>query len=124
MGGSRMFLGLSAAMWFLYGLYCFFVPGVLAGSAGVAATTPTGLVELRAMYGGLQMALGVLAGLGLTRADLTRTALITLGLVTLGLGSTRALSALFSGSWSAYTAMALVIEFGSAAWARSALRER
>jgi hypothetical protein len=122
MRGSRLFLALSAALWFLYGLYCFVVPGALADGAGVAATTPTGTTELRAMYGGLQMALGVLAGLGLVRADLTRSALVGLGLVTAGLGSTRLLGALIGGGWSAYTAMALVIEFGSATWVRSLLR--
>lgn len=121
MGSARWFLGLSAGMWFLYGLYCFLAPrALLAG--GVVAATATGTAELRAMYGGLQMALGVLAILGLMRADMTRGALITLGLVTAGLGSTRLLAALFGGGWSSYTAMALVIELGSATWVRSLLR--
>jgi hypothetical protein len=124
MGGSRLFLGLSALLWFLYGLYCFFSPGALAEGAGVAATTPTGTTELRAMYGGLQMALGVMAGLGLGRADLTRTALVALGLVTAGLGSARLLGAFVDGGWSAYTVMGLVFEFGSAAWASRLLRQK
>ncbi|MEO8601874.1 MAG: DUF4345 domain-containing protein [bacterium] len=124
MSGSRLFLGLSALVWFLYGLYCFLAPGSLAGGAGVAAITPTGTTELRAMYGGLQMALGILAGLGATRADMTRPALIALGMVTAGLGSTRLLGACVDGGWSAYTLMGLVIEFGSATWARQLLRRQ
>jgi len=124
MGGSRVFLGLSALLWFLYGLYCFFSPTALADGAGVTATTPTGTTELRAMYGGLQMALGVLAALGLGRAELTRTALVALGLVTAGLGSARLLGAFVDGGWSAYTVMGLVFEFGSAAWASRLLRQK
>ena len=124
MHGSRLFLGLSALLWFLYGLYCFFSPTALADGAGVTATTPTGTTELRAMYGGLQMALGVLAALGLGRAELTRTALVALGLVTAGLGSARLLGAFVDGGWSAYTVMGLVFEFGSAAWASRLLRQK
>lgn len=124
MGGSRSFLGFSALLWFLYGLYCFFSPGALADGAGVAATTPTGTTELRAMYGGLQMALGVLATLGLVRSELTRTALIALGLVTTGLGSARLLGAFVDGGWSAYTVMGLTFELGSAAWASRLLRQK
>jgi hypothetical protein len=123
MNSQRWFLGLSAGMWFLYGLYCFCVPSALL-AGGVVAATATGTAELRAMYGGLQMALGVLALLGLTRADLTRGALITLGLVTAGLGTTRLLATLLGGGWSSYTLMALVIEFGSATWVRSLLRRQ
>ena len=48
---ARIFLALSALVWLLYGLYCLLVPGSLAEAAGVAATTPTGTTELRAMYG-------------------------------------------------------------------------
>ena len=35
----------------------------LAGAGGVEATTPTGTTEIRAMYGGLQAAIGLLAAI-------------------------------------------------------------
>ncbi|MDX2169604.1 MAG: DUF4345 family protein [Deltaproteobacteria bacterium] len=116
------FLGLSAALWFLYGLYCFFSPAALGAGAGVTFTSPTGLTELRAMYGGLQMALGFLAAIGLARPGLRQGAILALGVVTAGLGSTRLLGALIDGGWSAYTAMGLMFEWGSALWAASLLR--
>jgi hypothetical protein len=120
--GLKLFLGLSALVWFPYGLYCFFAPTALAGIAGVTFTTATGGTELRAMYGGLQAALGVLAAAGMQRASLTRPALITLATVTAGLGSARLLGALADGGWSAYTLMGLVFEVGSVLWATALLR--
>lgn len=120
--GQKLFLGLSALLWFPYGLYCFFAPGALAASAGVTFTTATGATELRAMYGGLQAAIGLLAFAGMQRPSLGRAAVITLGTLTAGLGVARLLGAFSDGGWSAYTLFALVIEFGSAAWATRILR--
>ena len=56
--GKRIFLLVSTLVWLPYGIYCFFAPGFLAGAAGVAALSPTGRTELRAMYGGLQAGIG------------------------------------------------------------------
>ena len=120
--GHKQFLGLSALIWFPYGLYCFFAPTALAGSAGVTFTSATGATELRAMYGGLQAALGLLAFAGMQRASLTRPALVTLFTVTAGLGTARLLGAFSDGGWSGYTLMGLVFEFGSVLWAGSLLR--
>jgi hypothetical protein len=119
---ARWFLALSALIWFPYGLYCFFAPSALAAGAGVTFTTPTGATELRAMYGGLQAALGLLAFAGMQRPALTRPALITLFTVTAGLGSARLLGAFNDGGWSAYTLMGLTLEIGSVLWAGSILR--
>ncbi len=119
---ATIFLGLSALLWFPYGLFCFFAPGFLQQAAGVAFVTPTGATELRAMYGGLQAALGLLAFAALQRPTLRRGVLLTLFAVTAGLGIARLLGAIIDGGWSAYTLFALIIEFGSAAWAGRLLR--
>jgi hypothetical protein len=119
--GRKLFLGLSALVWFPYGLYCFFAPTALGEMAGVTFTSATGATELRAMYGGLQAALGVLAAAGMQRASLTRPALITLATVTAGLGGARLLGAFSDSAWSAYTLMGLVFEIGSVLWAASLL---
>ena len=55
---TRLFLAANALLWLPYGLYCFLVPEFLAEAAAVSATTSTGTVELRAMYGGLQAGIG------------------------------------------------------------------
>lgn len=119
---TQLFLGFSALLWLLYGLYCFFVPGSLAEAAGVVGQTPTGTTELRAMYGGLQAALGILLGAGAMRSSLARPALLTVAFITGGLGVARAFGVLLDGGFSSYTAMGLGFEFASAAVAITLLR--
>ena len=113
--GARVFLALSALIWLPYGLWCFFAPGFLAGAAGVSFLSTTGITELRAMYGGLQAALGALALAGALREPLRRPALIALGFVTSGLGLARLLGTLLDGAVSSYTAMGLGFEWTTAA---------
>ena len=119
---TRIFLALSALLWLPYGVYCFAQPGSLAEAAGVVFQSPTGSTELRAMYGGLQAALGLLAGLAALRASLVRPALIAIAFLTAGLGSTRLLGVAIDGGLSSYTAMGLGFEFTSAAVALLLLR--
>jgi hypothetical protein len=115
--GVRIFLAISALLWLPYGVWCFFQPGMLAEAAGVAFQSPTGSTELRAMYGGLQTAVGVLALLGALRPPLQRPALIALGFLTAGLGLARLLGTLLDGAVSSYTAMGLGVEWTTAALA-------
>ncbi len=112
---ARVFLALSALIWLPYGIFCFFQPGSLEGAAGVGATTPTGTTELRAMYGGLQAAIGALALAGCLRAGARRTALVALTVLTAGLGSSRLLGLALDGDFSAYTGAGLGLEWTSAA---------
>lgn len=111
---TRVFLTLSVLIWLPYGLFCFYQPGYLAGAAGVAASTPTGTVELRAMYGGLQAAIGALALAGVLRPALRQPALVALVFLTAGLGVSRLAGAVGAAELSAYTGLALVFELTSA----------
>lgn len=110
MSGARIFLGISVLIWLPYGIYCFLVPGSLADSAGVVATSGTGSTELRAMYGGLQAAIGVLALAGFMRDRFVTPALMTIGLLTSGLFLTRLLGTVIDGDFSSYTGGVLVFE--------------
>lgn len=112
---ARVFLGLSALLWLPYGIYCFFVPGSLAEAAGVAFLTPTGSTELRAMYGGLQTALGALAGFAAVRPSLVRPALVALAFVAAGLATARLAGVALDGGLSSYTAMGLGFELATVA---------
>jgi len=107
----RIFLALCAVIWLPYGLYCLANPGSLAEAAGVAATSVTGSIELRAMYGGLQAAVGALALAGALRASLAPHALLALGSIAAGLGVSRVVSAANAGEFSSYTVMALGLEW-------------
>lgn len=111
MTATRVFLGLSVLVWLGYGLYCFFVPTVVAEGAGFIASTPTATTELRAMYGGLQMALGIMAALALLNETWVKPALFGLAAVTAGLFSARLIGAAIDSSFSLYTNGALGFEF-------------
>jgi len=107
---TRVFLGLMGLVFFPYGVYCFLAPGVLADAAGVASISATGHTELRAMYGGVQAALGALAALAVVRAELVRPALVAMAFVGTGLFATRITGSTLDHGWSAYTGMALAFE--------------
>ena len=118
----RLFLALSALVWVPYGLFCFFRPEYLSEAAGVASASPTGTLELRAMYGGLQAAFGVLAGLAVFRPPLRRPALVTLAFATGGLFIARLGGIGIGTEMSGYTAGALAFELVSTAIAIWLLR--
>jgi hypothetical protein len=113
----RVFLALSALVWLPYGLFCFFDPAFLAGAAGVGFDSATGSTELRAMYGGLQAALGALALCGVLRPPLARSALVTLAFLCSGLALARVSGLALDGGLSAYTVAGLGFEVTSAGFA-------
>jgi hypothetical protein len=111
----RVFLAFSVLLWLPYGVYCFFDPGFLAGAAGIVSQSPTGSTELRAMYGGLQAAIGGLALAGVVSGPLRRPALIALGFLAAGLALARLGGAALDGGISAYTLAGLGFEITTAA---------
>ena len=118
----RWFLALSTPIWLGYGIYCFLEPGSLAGAAGIGALTATGTTELRAMYGGLQAALGVLCLCGVLWVSMRRPALVALSFMTGGLALARFAAAFVDGSFGEYSNFALVFEVTSSAIAIGLLR--
>ena len=120
--GARIFLGLFGLVAMPFGIICFANPVFLDAFAGVAATSTTGTVELRAMYGGMQMAFGVLALLGAFRPAFTRTALLATAILCAGIGSSRLLGAIAASEVSSYTLGGLLFELGSTAIAALLLR--
>jgi hypothetical protein len=124
MDRARLFLAANALLWLPYGLYCLARPGFLAEAAGVAATTATGTTELRAMYGGLQAAIGLLALLAALRRDLQGTALIAIAFLAGGLLAGRLWGVVADGGLSGYTFGALVLEGSLTALSTGLLRRR
>lgn len=108
--GMKIFLGLSVLLWLPYGLYCLIDPGYLAEVAGVTATTSTGTTEIRAMYGGLPAALGVMAAFALLRPAYSQTAATALCFALSGLFLARFTGFLLDDSGSGYTYGAMVFE--------------
>ncbi len=110
---TRIYLGLSAAIWLPYGLFCFFRPDLLGEMTGLAIASTTAETEVRAMYGGLQAAVGALALAGIIRADLTKSALLALAYLTGGLVVARMAGAAVATDDSSYTLGAIGFEFAS-----------
>lgn len=110
----KVFLALVGGFWFVYGLYSSFSLDILSQHVGIVATTAMAEVELRAMYGGAEMAIGLTALIALFVPRWLPTALFVQVVLLLGLGSVRAIAAINFGDASAYTLSALVFEFGTA----------
>lgn len=116
MNAANAYLTFSVFVWVPYGLFCWFNPHFLGQPdiAGLVATTPTAVTEVRAMYGGLQVAIGLIAAAGILRADFKGSALLVLGSLTLSLFSARIFGVATDGGMSGYTIGALIFELFSA----------
>jgi hypothetical protein len=112
---TKIFLGLTGLMFVGYGLLCLFVPATVAEATGLEAAGDVWNAEARAMYGGLQIAVGLIAGLGAMRDAYRRTALVTLAFLFVGLATGRLLGIALEGEPGAYNVFAFVYESVSAA---------
>ena len=107
---EKGFLILTTIVWVPYGLMCFFDPAGLAESTGVVASTPTASTEIRAMYGGLQTAIGALALVAIFKPGLVRSALVCFATLSGGLLTARLLGLAMDGGYTSYTGMAIGFE--------------
>jgi hypothetical protein len=108
--GTKVFLVVSVLIWLPYGLYCTFSPEYLADAAGVSAMTPTATTEIRAMYGGLQAAIGVMCAVSLVRPHYVGSALFSVSFLTGGLALARIFGFFMDDSGSTYTYGAIFFE--------------
>ena len=110
------FLAFETLVWLPYGLYLVFAPTFLANATegGVVMQNGAGITEIRAMYGGLQAALGTLCLLALLRDRYAQPALIAVAFLTTGLFVARLYGVSVDGGLSGYTTGALVFEGASA----------
>ena len=107
---ENVFLIATAIIFLPYGVICFLKPAMLAEAAGVSAVSSTGTTELRAMYGGLQGAVGVLAITAFFIPTLVNPFLIALITVSAGLLIGRIAGLIMDGGYTGYTGMALGFE--------------
>ena len=107
---EKLFLGVQALLFIPYGLYCLVNPTVLLDSAGVMATSATATIELQAMYGGLQTAVGVMCALAVMQPRLRFPTLLALLFMFAGLAVVRVTLGLTQGDFSSYTSFAMIFE--------------
>ncbi len=121
---GKVVLWVSALMFMAYGVVCLFSPALPAGYAGLSMNTGDALVEIGAMYGGLQTGFGIFCLMGALRKDLYRPALISLVLLVGGLALARLFTVVTSDAVvGTYTYGAMVYEFTTAILAGLALRK-
>ena len=107
-----------------FGAWLVFDPvGGLAG-VGIAGTTPAGVIELRAFYGGLEIGLGLFLLLCAAQPDWRTPGLWLVLLSNLAIGVTRLYGIGDSGVFNNFFAAALVWELGFSALAAIGLMRR
>lgn len=114
---TRLFLGFTALAFAGYGVACLVSPDVVADAAGLGLASDVARAEARAMYGGLQIAVGALAAAALLRPALRSAALLALAFVFVGLAGGRLVGLLVEPAPGAYNGAAFVYEALSAALA-------
>lgn len=93
---QKFALTVAAAGFAGFGLVLFIAPGLLE-SAGVAAVTKSGSVELRAFYGGIELGLAAFFALAVKRPEWTFPALAALVLTMTGIVLLRGFALLITG---------------------------
>ena len=95
----KIFLAVTGLAFAGYGLMCLFVPETVGDAAELGLASEVAVAEVRAMYGGLQLSIGVLSLLAIFRPALEKTALLSLCFLFAGLAGGRLFAiALASGA--------------------------
>lgn len=99
----------------IFGIFALYAPAQVAGAVGLAAVSPGGLGELRAAYGGLVAAVGILVLRGSMGGSAGKQWLLAVAVLFSGLAAGRIVS-LAGDGMSFQTLLSLVVEGGLAAF--------
>lgn len=122
---ARLLLVLSGITFIGFGVASLIWPGTLLVSVGIAPDTAAGRTEIRAMYGGLELAIGLFFLLSARRDDRVEPALLASTLFFFGLGAGRLCGMVLEGQAPAPIPAFLAVEIvaGSLSlWGWSAAR--
>lgn len=119
---ARIVLGVTGLVFFVHGLVCFIHPATLGLESGLAMPTPASLIEVRAEYGGLPIALGLFFLAGAFRKIPVRTALLVMVTVVTGYATSRIAAVLMMGLFDQYNVAAIIYEVTTASLGFWALR--
>ena len=111
---AKIYLACLFVIWVGYGTAVFVSPAILAGYTGMEFNSPTALTEVRAMYGGAQIAIGLSALSGLLCSSWIMRAIWLQFVLTSGLGLSRLLGVFLDGSPDTYTWGAVSFELCTA----------
>jgi len=121
---ASMMLALAGGVFTIIGLSHLSVPDAMLSAHGLQLTSVSAYSDVRAGYGGLYVALGIVFLAGVARPGMRGLALLMLAAVTSGLAGGRLLSLIVDGAptWTAF--ILLAIEAVAAVSVVSLLRRR
>mgnify|MGYP001577361796 FL=1 len=122
MAFARILLAVTGLVFFIHGVVCFVHPATIGFESGLAMPTPGSIIEVRAEYGGLPMALGLFFFAGALRKLDPRTSLSVMTLVVSGYAIARVAATLIAGGADTYNMAAIGYEVVTAALGFWALR--
>ena len=96
------------------GLVCFIHPATIGIESGLAMPTPSSVIEVRAEYGGLPIALGLFFLAAALQKIEVRTGLIVMLTATAGYATSRILAVAIMGDLDQYNAAAILYEVTTA----------
>lgn len=112
---SRFVLMLNALVFGLYGVAFVISPETLSlFVTGSAPTTPSGMIDMRATYGGMSLAIGALLLFFSSRDDMTRVGLATVMTIMLGMAFGRLIGIVLDGGANAIMYVYLFLEIAMA----------
>jgi hypothetical protein len=119
----RILLAVTGLVFFVHGLVCFIHPATIGIESGLAMPTPSSVIEVRAEYGGLPIALGLFFLAAALQKIEVRTGLIVMLTATAGYATSRILAVAIMGDLDQYNAAAILYEVTTALLSLWALKK-
>ena len=119
---ARILLTVTGLIFFVHGLVCFIHPATIGIESGLAMPTPSSVIEVRAEYGGLPIALGLFFLAAALQRIEVRTGLIVMLTAVTGYASSRIVALAMMGQPDQYNTAAIIYEVTTALLGFWALR--
>ncbi len=103
MNTKKLYLIFTIAIWTPWGLACTLTPFLITEIIGVKSIHASGETDLRAMYGGFQLAMGLMAIHAFYKPEFFKPFVYALGVIGSCLALTRTYGLFIDGSFTAYT---------------------
>ena len=119
----RILLTVTGLVFVVHGLVCFIHPATIGLESGLAMPTPSSVIEVRAEYGGLPIALGLFLLAAALQKIEVRTGLIVMLTATAGYATSRILAVAIMGQLDQYNTAAILYEVTTALLSLWALKK-
>jgi hypothetical protein len=120
---ARIILTITGLVFFVHGLVCFIHPATIGIESGLVMPTPSAVIEVRAEYGGLPMALGLFFLAAALQKIKIRAGLIVMATALTGYATSRIAAVLIAAQIDPYNLAAITYELTTALLALWALKK-